>query len=375
MGCLHVLSDGHVRALLLSMSRADVETIARGLGKALTDFSVADPASSGGAAAHQAARTVRTRANGDVNLFMPAMSATAMASKLLGVPGPESCARDPQRTAPRGAMLLLGPQGDALAVVAAEELTAFRTALAALLLLPRRKEVGEVVVFGAGKQAVWHVRLALLLRPGEVRRITVVNRSAARTRALLQELAGDERAEENKAVVIQAAAEGLAPGSPEYVAEVERLVAEADVLFCTTPATAPLFDPKAVLEAPAAKRSKYITAIGSYKPNMLELDPTILQRAVADGKRIIVDTREGALEEAGELIQGGIGGEKLLELGELLDNSGRDAVKSANASEEWLSEGLVIYKGVGCGVMDVSVAELLLPIAREKNIGVSVDGF
>jgi ornithine cyclodeaminase/alanine dehydrogenase-like protein (mu-crystallin family) len=38
-------------------------------------------------------------------------------------------------------------------------------------------------------------------------------------------------------------------------------------------------------------------------------------------------------------------------------------------------EGLLIYKAVGCGVMDVSLAEIFVALANEMNIGVGVDGF
>jgi ornithine cyclodeaminase/alanine dehydrogenase-like protein (mu-crystallin family) len=130
---------------------------------------------------------------------------------------------------------------------------------------------------------------------------------------------------------LQAGAEGLEAGSPEHQAEVARLVAAADAIFCTTPATAPLFPARDLIES---GRSSFVTAIGSYKPHMLELDPELLKYAAGSNKHVIVDTREGVLEEAGEVIQGGISAEQLLELGELFDAEEKGFNDSAR--EKWL---------------------------------------
>ncbi|KAI0168285.1 hypothetical protein BJ166DRAFT_569137 [Pestalotiopsis sp. NC0098] len=373
MGKLLVLSDAHVRTMLLSLSKETVQRIAARLSESLKDYSSGDAACAG-AATQQAPRTVRTRPDGVVNLFMPAMSSTAMASKLLGVPSATAAPSSgtPQRTAPRGAMLVLRPDGDPLAVLGAEELTAFRTALGALLLFPRRKHVRNILVFGAGKQAIWHIRLALVLRGSDVRSITVVNRSPARTTAMLAELEKDDRSKwlVHESLEIKAGAEGLGPGSPAHGAEIEELVEAADVIFCTTPSTAPLFGAELLTRS---GKGRYVTAIGSYKPHMKELDPEVIRFATAGGKPVFVDSREGALEESGEIIDAGIGGGQLAELGELF---GGQTIGNDNASmESWLKEGFLLYKGVGSGVMDVSVAEMLVLLAHETASGVLVDGF
>ncbi|ETS76558.1 hypothetical protein PFICI_11945 [Pestalotiopsis fici W106-1] len=372
MGKLLVLSDAHVRTILLSLSKETVQRIATGLSKSLKDYSSGDTTSAG-AAAQQASRTVRTRPDGVVNLFMPAMSSTAMASKLLGVPSPSAPSPgSPQRTAPRGAMLVLRPDGDPMAVLGAEELTAFRTAMGALLLFPRRKHVQNILVFGAGKQAIWHIRIALMLRGSDVRSITVVNRSPARTAAMLAELQNDDQAKwsVHESLEIKAGLEGLEPGSPAHGAKMEELVEAADVIFCTTPSTAPLFDAELLTKS---GKGRYITAIGSYKPHMKELDPELMKFATTGGKLVFVDSREGALEESGEIIDAGIGGDQLIELGELF--GGQIITSDDGSLESWLEEGFLLYKGVGSGVMDVSVAEMLVLLAHETASGVLVDGF
>jgi ornithine cyclodeaminase/alanine dehydrogenase-like protein (mu-crystallin family) len=62
-----------------------------------------------------------------------------------------------------GSLTLMNPDGVAFGFLNAEELTAYRTALASSLLMLRRSKVHTITVFGAGKQAYWHVRLALML--------------------------------------------------------------------------------------------------------------------------------------------------------------------------------------------------------------------
>jgi len=41
----------------------------------------------------------------------------------------------------------------------------------------------------------------------------------------------------------------------------------------------------------------------------------------------------------------------------------------------WLSGGNVIYKSVGMGLMDLIVGSDVIKLAREKNIGVTVNEF
>ena len=87
------------------------------------------------------------------------------------------------------------------------------------------------------------------------------------------------------------------------------------------------------------------------------------------------------MQEAGEIRQAGLTPEQMVEIGELL------MVKKASLKEieqggegevgmrRWLQAGNVIYKSVGVGLMDICVGEDLVMLARERGVGVSVDGF
>lgn len=380
-----VLSHNNVRNLLLNLRKDSLLGIQQRLGQALVEYT-RNVETSGAAARYQSPRTVVTLPEGQVTLFMPAISNTSIGAKILGVPSAtkksnaDLSGSEPKRTAPRGGLLLLSSDGDPVGVVNAEELTAFRTALAALIPFYRRKSVGNIVVFGAGKQAIWHIRIALMLRGPEVNKITIINRSANRSEALTTELSNDNQTAWQSPVQIST----LDPTFKDYNQQLEDVIGEADVIFCTTPSLKPLFPPHLLL-GEGLKNSRLITAIGSYKPHMSELHSDIMRHAVTtnhgypgeettEGK-ILVDSNEGALEESGEIISAGILEEQLMEISQMLGIEAGNDIPRKDRLREWLANGFVIYKGVGSGIMDLAVAEALISLAREQNVGTFVSDF
>lgn len=136
---------------------------------------------------------------------------------------------------------------------------------------------------------------------------------------------------------------------------------------------------------------------------MIELHPDIVRYAVAphhehrhihkrqkEGGAIIVDTVSGCLKEAGEVIQAKLMPDQVVELGELFMLK-RDAEQKKREKgekiepgcsfqdnsglKEWLTRGNVIYKSVGLGLMDITVGEELIRIARERKFGITIDDF
>ena len=283
------------------------------------------------------------------------------------------------------------------------------------MLMKKRKSVHDVTVFGAGKQAYWHIRLAMLLRGPEIHHINVVNRSFDRARAMLMQLynpfpdedpdfenpLGHKYNSNTKTAIIT-------PGHPEYHRLLKEYVRSANVIFCTTPSTQPLFPASYLLNPAGRHKGRYIVLIGSYKPHMLELHPDVLRSAVAphhehrhfhkhqrEGGAVIVDSVEACLHEAGEIIQAGLQPDQVVELGELVmlrkeaekkareiadgnvgDGGDADGIQVQDSSlEEWLFKGNVIYKSVGLGLMDVVVGAEVVRIACERGIGTRIDDF
>lgn len=149
-------------------------------------------------------------------------------------------------------------------------LTGLRTAAVSglatrYLALP---ECRTLVLFGAGVQASTHLEAMRAERP--IERVTIVSRTGDRAR----ELAARAEASDLKAEVADAGA-----------------VAEADLICTCTTSPEPLFDGK--LLQPGA----HVNAVGAYRPGDRELDTETVRRA-----RIVVETREAALAEAGDLL-------------------------------------------------------------------------
>lgn len=352
---LTVLSDSDVKKLLESLTRADVEALQQSLRKALHDYSTGtqenDTCSS-----QQPERTSHNSPNGLTTLFMPSTSSTGIGMKgivsflyflycivsstdycaplvvTLASPN-ESDSRSLQAdSTPRGALTIMNHNGQPTGFLNAEEVTAFRTALASTLLLCRRSHLKTLTVFGAGKQAYWHIRLALLLRGQNIKHINIINRTlSVRTKTLLRSFVGVDPATK--------AHEGwsnarFAIMSPEY-GEYDRLIRDqlraADAIIMTVPSTEPLFDHLILTSTEGRKKGRLLIAIGSYKPHMIEIPKEMLLQAVRpthdhrhfhrhalEGGVIVVDTLTGCLKEAGEVIQAGLSPMQLVEVGELV---------------------------------------------------------
>jgi len=200
----------------------------------------------------------------------------------------------------------------------------------------------------------------------------------------------------------------------EYQRHLKSTIRSSNVIFCTTPSTEPLFPPEYLTSTEGRKKGRYIAAIGSYAPHMIEIHTDIIKQAVApnhkhhhhkhakQGGAIVVDSVEACLKEAGELIQAGLGGREVVELGELVmlkreaerrrkesdtscDSEGVELGLSGGKKNkgddedgglrEWLEKGNVIYKSVGLGLMDVVVGAELVRLADAMGVGTRVARF
>ncbi|KAL9132337.1 MAG: hypothetical protein Q9175_006489 [Cornicularia normoerica] len=440
---LTVLSNADIHSLLLTLTHDDIAELQHNLAEALHDYSTGTQESTIGCSANQPQRIAVPAANNQTTLFMPASTSTSRGIKIMtlatapvpspslsrlsidsprsGSPVPRSPSiassrssttlashtssissapsADPsvassQTTTPRGSLTLLTSTGIPYAFLDAEELTAFRTALASTIIFNRRSNVHSITVFGAGMQAKWHIRLALMLRGSEIHHVDIINRSFARAKELMQEIYTSPDWEGLRNANSKLAFSIVSSEYIEYHRLLKEHIRKADAIFLCTPSTSPLFPAEHLTSTEGRKKGRYISAIGSYRPHMCEIHPNILSQAVApDHKRyhhkhadkggvIVVDSLEACLKEAGEIIQARITAEQLVEIGELL------MVKKASMMEiemgtgegekglrKWLEGGNVIYKSVGIGLMDVCVGEDLVALAMERGVGTRVESF
>ncbi len=116
----------------------------------------------------------------------------------------------------------------------------------------------------------------------------------------------------------------------EAVATAEQAVRGADVITTATSSKDP------VLESAWVEEHAVIAAMGSNQPQRRELPADLIHRA----KMVVVDDKEQAKIEAGDLIMADVDWNQVVEL---------SAIRGA-------ASGLAIFKSIGLGVEDVAAA-------------------
>jgi alanine dehydrogenase len=220
---------------------------------------------------------------------------------------------------------LLDPTtGFALARMEANYLTDLRTAATSAVatdLLAR--DATTLGIFGCGRQAAAHFAVLPRVRP--FRRLLVCGSERAGVKTFCAKM------KKEHALNIE-------------LAEAENLVKESDVICTCTTAGEPLFDGNWV------RPGTHLNRVGAFQPNTREVDDTTVKRA-----RVVVDTYEGALSEAGDLLipiqHGAIGRSHLVaDLHEIA--SGRKPGRQS-AGE------ITLFKSVGCALEDLVTARLV----------------
>ncbi|KAJ6049675.1 hypothetical protein N7444_006391 [Penicillium canescens] len=351
---MHILSEPDVAHIFRSLTQSQCQTFISTLSNALVSITREQnpetPASD--RLIHQPLRTVfATKAN-NTCIFMPVSDTETTGIKVVTV----------SETGIQGVINVFNPEGRLQGLLAAAEVTAFRTALATMTLFVRCTTIRKdnVVVFGCGRQAEWHARLALLLYPEQIRCVTFVNRGRGRLEEYKRDVV-DELRQRYPSVLFNTLAKEGVDGYEERLGE---LLGAADVIFSCTPAVQPNFRFE-VLEA--RPKQRFISLIGSYKPHMREVDA----RTLLSGGKVYVDSKAACLEEAGELIEAEVGEEQLVEMGDLL--GARTGVMEETVD---VPAGCnVVYKCVGMGLMDLVVGKKVLDVGAEMGLGTHVAGF
>ncbi|KAK8045020.1 UbiD family decarboxylase [Apiospora rasikravindrae] len=318
---LTVLSDDDIRNILESLTSSEAEALADQMRSALREYSTGTQNIDAGLI-HQPERTVvQSNATNATTLFMPSINADGHAVKVVTLSGGNT-APDQPALKPTGSVTVFSPQGVPTGFLHAKTLTAFRTALASSCLLTKRQHVKTLTVFGSGLQAYWHVRLALMLRGEKVKQVYIINRQFSDSaRAILKKFHAvplETREREGWDTVKFSV---LTPSYGEYERLTKEYVRAADVIYCCTPSHEPLFDPSILTNTNGRRKGRLVVAIGSYKPEMREIPREILEQAIRACDRggvVVVDTLDGAMKEAGEIIEAGIQPNQLVELGELV---------------------------------------------------------
>ena len=274
-------------------------------------------------------------------LTMPAAtrSPVRLGTKLLTV-----FPSNPSRKLPmiHGLMVMFDEEtGRASGLLEGMTLTAIRTGAASGLAteLLSKQDASSVAIIGSGTQARTQLEGVCCVR--SIERVTIYSRNNANAARFAEEMVDRPGVPANVQVAPSAAA--AADG--------------ADIICTATSASDP------VLASADVGAGAHVNAVGSYTPQMRELDVELLSRA-----RIVVDQRGAALAEAGELIAAidarVVRMEDLIELGEVISGTrvGRDR-----------EDEITVFKSVGLAVQDLCAAEEALRRAEAADTGMRIE--
>jgi alanine dehydrogenase len=250
---------------------------------------------------------------------MPAFIKTipALGTKLVTVFGSNADKGLPTHLA---TILLMDPTtGALLAVMDGRYITEARTAAVSAVStrLLAREDAAVLALIGSGVQARSHLEALTLVR--DFREI----RCWSPTRANLERFVA-EHPDVRLAETAQDAVDG------------------ADVVALVTSSTEP------VIQNGWVKPGAHVISVGACRPNQREIDPELLARA-----RLIVDSREAALKESGDVVMGMAEGRFTAdhvkaELGEVVSDSSKGRQNPIQ---------ITVFKSLGIACEDVAAAD------------------
>ncbi len=224
-------------------------------------------------------------------------------------------------------LLMDGRTGEPLALIDGQRVTAWRTACASGLATSylAREDASRLLIVGAGALAPHLARAHSAVRP--ITEIRIWNRSSGNAQKVVDSL---------NAAGMNAAVAG----------DLDEAVAEADIVSCATLSNEPL------VRGAVLRPGTHVDLIGAFTPTMRESDDEAVRRA-----SVFVDTRAGAVKEAGDIVQalksGALKEEEIcadlyeLTRGEKPGRRSDDEItlfKSVGAAIEDLAAGIAVYE-------------------------------
>ena len=223
----------------------------------------------------------------------------------------------------RASYALLDPNsGEMRALMEADTLTDLRTAGTSAVATDAlaRHDASTLGIFGSGRQAAAH--LAVLPRVRTFRRFLVCG-SARCDMNRFRRKVKDEH------------------GIEIEIADAETCARESDVICTCTTSSEPVFDGRWL------RAGAHLNLIGGFRPKAREVDDETIRKA-----RIVADTYEGALAEAGDLL---VPLEK-----RVIDRShivgDLHEIVSGKKTGRTSSSDITLFKSVGCAIEDLVAA-------------------
>ena len=223
-------------------------------------------------------------------------------------------------------LLLDGTTGRPLALMDGPMLTARRTAAASALAAKylARPDAERLLMAGTGTLAPHLIEAHASVRP--IKEVLIWGRNFEKAQKLAQRI--------SRRRLRIAATHDLANAARG-----------ADIVSCATLATEPL------IEGHWLKLGSHVDLVGGFTPKMREADDETVKRA-----RVFVDTREGAMKEAGDIVQplrSGVLREDDI-AGDLFD-----LARGTRAGRRFHDQ-ITLFKSVGTALEDLAAAQLAL---------------
>jgi ornithine cyclodeaminase/alanine dehydrogenase-like protein (mu-crystallin family) len=224
--------------------------------------------------------------------------------------------------------------GAPLAIMDGGYLTAIRTAAGSAVATRAlaRPDAASLGVFGTGVQARFHVETIRRVR--QLSHVVVCGTSREKASAFAD-------------VITTTTGLQAAPASAEETSAADIVAA------CTTSATP-------VVLAEHVREGAHVNAVGAFTPTTRELPSVLVARA-----RVYVDTRAGALSEAGDLLLAVREG--VFELDEVAGEVGEVLLGRAEGRAD--PQQVTVYKSVGAAFLDAATARLAFDAAGRLATG------
>lgn len=260
-------------------------------------------------------------------LYMPAFGADGLGAVKLSTVIPENGARGLPTI--QATVVVFSQTGAPIALLDGSMVTRLRTGAASALAASylARANSSHLLIIGTGALAPYMALGHCAVRP--IRRVSVSGREEKRAQATAAEI------------------RSLVGGDMEVtvVTSLEQAVAAADIVSCATSSAQP------VVAGKWLRPGTFLDLVGSFSPSRREADDAAVLRS-----RLFVDTFEGALSEAGDLLdpmRRGVLDRSRIE-GELAD------LVSGRVSGRRREEEIILFKSVGTAIEDLAAAQLIV---------------
>lgn len=300
---------------------------------------------------YQGKSEVPLRTNIDINeengqsLYMPAYisgSSSALGVKIISI-YPDNVKKD-LPASPSTMIMVNEETGIVEAVINGTYLTQLRTGAVqgAATDLLARKNAKIAALIGTGGQAVTQLEAMLTVR--DLEEVRVMDLDKEKAKKFVKNMQIKFKDFNGKLIAVDKA---------------ESAVKNADIITTVTTS------PQATFPHEAVKNGAHINGVGAFTPEMHEIPGELLARA----DKIIFDTMEGVLAEAGDIITPLK--EKIVtkeDFDGVLAELVLDKIKGRENDEE-----ITVFKTVGTAVLDVMIGAKILKKAKDLKVGQKVN--